>query len=231
MDFKKSKKNSEEEPEEEPEEAPEEESGPQVVFLNGFQDNGSDELSKMRMAALYGEVDEEKAAELTYTLFALKNTGRVEEPENPDDEESKLIVRYEPIELFISTYGGSAIEMFSIYDTMRSIRDECEIHTIGLGKVMSAGVLLLAAGTKGKRKIGANCRVMLHGVIAGSQGSIYSLENEMEEIRFVQEQHINALVKETKMTKRYLKKLLNREVNVYFTAKKAVELGIADEII
>ena len=121
--------------------------------------------------------------------------------------------------------------MFAIYDTMRMIRQECEIHTFGLGKVMSAGVLLLAAGTKGKRKIGKNCRVMLHSVIGGSHGSIHNLENEMEEIRFLQEQHIRCLIEETDMTKRYLNKLLNRKMNVYLTAEQAVELGIADEVV
>ena len=33
------------------------------------------------------------------------------------------------------------------------------------------------------------------------------------------------------MTKRYLKKLMDRKVNVYLTAEQAVELGIADIII
>jgi ATP-dependent protease ClpP protease subunit len=33
------------------------------------------------------------------------------------------------------------------------------------------------------------------------------------------------------MTKRYIKKLLGRKVNVYLTAEEAVELGIADEVI
>ena len=53
----------------------------------------------------------------------------------------------------------------------------------------------------------------------------------MEEMRWIQQQHISALVEETDMTKRYLKKILDRKVNVYLNAKEAVELGIADEII
>jgi len=216
----------------EPEES--EETGgesPQMFFLNTSNGDSLDELRKVRLVTLYGEVDEEKASELTYTLFMLKNAGRNETPEDPDDPESEVVVSYEPIEMVVSTYGGSAAEMFSIYDSMRLVRNDCDISTLALGKVMSAGVLILAAGTKGKRKIGANCRVMLHGVTAGSQGNISNLENEIEEIRFTQQQHINALVKETKMTKRHLKKLLNKKVNVYLTAEEAVELGIADEIV
>ena len=121
--------------------------------------------------------------------------------------------------------------MFAVYDVMRQVRECCEIRTAAYGRVMSAGVLLLAAGTKGKRKIGENCRVMIHSVAGGHWGSLYNLENEMDEIRWIQEQHIDTLVRETDLTKKHLKKLLDRKVNVYLDAKQAVEYGIADEII
>ena len=96
---------------------------------------------------------------------------------------------------------------------------------------MSAGVLLLAAGTRGKRRIGRNCRVMIHGVAAGAGGAVYSLENELEEIKHTQDQYIKLLARETDMTVSYIKKLINRKLNVYLTASEAVELGIADEVV
>jgi ATP-dependent Clp protease protease subunit len=136
-----------------------------------------------------------------------------------------------PIEFYISSYGGNADDMFALYDIMRQIREETEIHTIGMGKVMSAGVLLLAGGTKGKRKIGKNCRVMIHSVIAGNHGNVHNLVNEMEAIQGLQEMYINSLVEETKMSKTRMKKMLERKVNVYLSAEEAIELGIADEII
>ena len=52
---------------------------------------------------------------------------------------------------------------------------------------MSAGVLLLAAGTKGKRKIGKHCRIMMHSVIGGHVGPMHQLDNEMKEIKAIQE--------------------------------------------
>jgi len=138
---------------------------------------------------------------------------------------------YEPIMFYLSTYGGSADEMFSIYDMMSMTKSQCEIHTAGLGKVMSAGTLLLATGTKGKRKIGRHCRVMIHAVAAGSHGELHDIENEVKSIKHIQELYINALSRETHMTKRTIQKLLDRKVNVYLTAEEAVEYGIADEII
>ena len=121
--------------------------------------------------------------------------------------------------------------MFALYDIMRQVEPQTEIHTIGMGKVMSAGVLLLAAGTKGKRKIGKNCRVMIHSVIAGNHGSFHNLLNEMEAVEHLQKMYTDCLVAETKMTKNQLKNMLERKVNVYLSAEEAVKLGIADIII
>lgn len=177
---------------------------------------------EIRTIGLCGDIDEEKIAEMMAALLLLRNSGVT--------QGSELAIN-DPIELVISTTGGSAHDMFTLYDTMRLIREDCEIVTVGLGKVMSAGVLLLAAGTKGARKIGKNCRVMIHGVIGGHAGSIHNLENEMEEVRWMQEQYISALVSETDMTKRFLKKLIQRKVNVYLTAEEAVQYGIADEVV
>mgnify|MGYP003114548722 CR=1 FL=1 len=184
--------------------------------------------SELRVAQLYGEVDDKMAADLISAFLILRESGKQTVFEE-DSDEAKVI--YNPFELIISTPGGTAVDMFSIYDMMRQTQEDCEIHTYGLGRVMSAGVVLLAAGTKGKRKIGANCRVMIHSVIGGHHGSIENLENEMEEVRWIQEQYNKALCAETDLTPRILKKLLSRNVNVYLTAQEAVEYGIADIIV
>jgi len=112
------------------------------------------EREEMRSLALMGDVTEEKASELIMALLLLTELSGEEPP-------------WKPMKMYVSTYGGSADEMFGIYDMMTKVKTQCEIHTIGLGKVMSAGTLLLAAGTKGKRLIGRNCRVMIHSVNAG----------------------------------------------------------------
>ena len=135
----------------------------------------------------------------------------------------------EDITFYVSTYGGSADDMFSIYDVMNFAKSRCDVSTVGLGKVMSAGVLLLAAGTKGKRKIGKNCRVMIHAVSSGNVGTIHNLVNELGEIQNLQEAYIDAIVENSNFTKRTLKKLMDRKVNVYLSAEEAIEYGIADE--
>ena len=181
-----------------------------------------------RIIGLFGSVEEEKAGELCYHLVTMS------EPDLPDEDDDGNEIPVEKpadITFYISTYGGSADDMFSIYDVMNFVKTRCDIVTCGLGKVMSAGVLLLAAGTKGKRKIGRNCRVMIHAVSAGNIGSVHNLVNELDEIQNLQEAYTDAIVENSNFTKRGLKKLMDRKVNVYLSAEEAIEHGIADILI
>ena len=127
----------------------------QLVSLFNSAGGGS---SKPRIISLYGEIDEEQCSEISFSLLALSEMGPLYQETEKDEP------RGEPIKLLISTPGGSASDMLSVYDAIRMVKPLCDVETVGLGKVMSAGVLLLAAGSKGHRKIGENCRVMIHGV-------------------------------------------------------------------
>ena len=175
----------------------------------------------LRVVGLFTDVVEEKIAEIVHGLLYMNELNKIE----PKKEKRK------DIEFYISTYGGSADDMFALYDIMKQVQKETDIVTIGMGKVMSAGVLLLAGGTAGKRKIGRNCRIMLHSVVAGNHGALHNLINEMEAIQDLQKMYINRLVEETKMTKSQLKKMLEQKVNIYLSAEEAIKYGIADIIV
>ena len=176
-------------------------------------------VPEQRSIMLVGEIDEEKSADLISALLVLAQ-------QKPADQE-----RGDDIKIYVSTYGGSADEMFSIYDVMNYCKQFCDIQTIGLGKVMSAGTLILASGTKGKRKLGKHCRVMIHSVNGGSIGELHNLENEMEQMKGLQDNYIQSLSNETQMTKRQIQSLINRKVNVYLSASEAIEKGLADEVL
>ena len=187
--------------------------------------SGMAEEMESRTMLLQGEVNEEKAGEIISGFLALADLkppkGELKEGEMP----------YDPITMYVSTYGGSADEMFAIFDIMNHCKKSCHIETIGIGKVMSAGTLILAAGTKGKRKISKNCRVMLHQVSAGAFGPLFNMTTEIDAIQKLQDQYITAMASCTNLSKRKLKSLLNERVNVYLTAEEAVEYGLADIII
>ncbi len=187
---------------------------------------------ELRTLTIIGDINEELSKDVMAALWYLQNNAKVQElanPEDPECEETKEVIL--PIEIVISTNGGNADDMFAVYDAIRWIRESVDIETYGLGKVMSAGTLLLASGTKGKRKIGKHCRVMIHSVIGGSVGPMHQLDNEMKEVKAIQESYIRAICDETNLTERKLRSLLKKKVNIYLTAEEAVEHGFADIIV
>lgn len=134
-----------------------------------------------------------------------------------------------PIHLIISTYGGSVDEMFSLYDLIRFL--PCPVHTVGLGKVQSAGVLLMAAGAKGRRLIGVNSSIMIHPLSCDIQGNIFELDNTVQEARRKQQHMTEALLRETKMSRAKIRSIMRAGHDSYMSSDEAIKLGIADRLI
>jgi len=189
----------------------------------GFEPEPS-ELPEQRVLGLYGDVNEENTQEFLAGLLHYHHTC-----EGPPQEDG--IVPLLPVDCYISTGGGNVAEMFAIYDMMRMIRKDCPLHTFGIGKVMSAGVLLLAAGTKGDRRIGKNCRIMLHRVLTGESGSLHNIQASFEEAEIMERMMFEALVEETNLTMKQIKKIVAKNLDAYFSAEEAVKMGIADIIV
>lgn len=192
---------------------------------------GSSQDKKPRIIPLIGDVSERMALEVISGLVTLRETGIKKVLSDPTDINSEIVEKQLPIEMIVSTFGGSALDMFGICDMMKVVEQDCPIITTGIGKVMSAGVLILASGTKGARQIGRNTRVMIHSIVGGTHGDMHSIENEVEEMKWIQERYIDVLASETDMTKRMIKKLLSKKVNIYLDAQQAVDYGIADIIV
>jgi ATP-dependent Clp protease protease subunit len=204
----------------------------QIVIVNNIQQPSLPPEPELRTINLYGDISEQKGADVVAALLYLESTSHAVAPADPNDPDGERIIMARSIAMMVSTHGGTASDMFSMLDVMDMVKERtCDIETFGIGKVMSAGVPILAAGTKGKRKVGRNCRIMLHNVMAGSHGTIFSMENELEEIKWVQERYIETLASYTKLTPNKIKKLLKTQKDIYISAEEAIKMGIADEII
>ena len=204
----------------------------QIVIVNNIQQPSLPPEPELRTINLYGDISEQKGADVVAALLYLESTSHAIAPANPNDPDAEKVIVARSIAMMVSTHGGTASDMFSMLDVMDMVKERtCDIETFGIGKVMSAGVPILAAGTKGKRKVGRNCRIMLHNVMAGTGGTIFSMENELEEIKWVQERYIETLASYTKLTPNKIKKLLKTQKDIYISAEEAIKMGIADEII
>lgn len=97
-------------------------------------------LKERGVINLFGDIEDDMTAEIMNSLLLLSG--------NPDRD----------ITIYINSNGGDLYCMFAIHDLMRSLKNR--IVTIGLGRVMSAATVLLAAGDE--RYIMPNTTVMLH---------------------------------------------------------------------
>lgn len=202
------------------------EAGKQPIYIiNNIA--GKDDKDDIRAINCYGDITERMAAEVVQAMLYFNHT----KIDMVETEDGNVMEVKKPFKMYVSTHGGIVSDMFSIIDIMGMVKQDCDIETIGIGKVMSAGVLILASGTEGKRKIGKNCRVMLHSVISGHHGSFPNIENEMKETKALQDMYFDYLCTCTKLTRNKIKKLLLNNVDAYLSAEEAIKYGIADDYL
>src|SRR5574338_1374942 len=189
-------------------------SGDGDVLLMADEDGSSGVTSSNddeRIIYFAGEVSESNVSSAIAALFSMQ-------ARSPD-----------PVYMVIETYGGYVDSMYSLYDAIKYVT--CPVHTIALGKVMSAGVLLLAAGAKGHRLIGPHARIMTHSASFSVNGNIFEIKNELDEALRMEEMWIDAMVEETGASRDTLVELNNRRGDQYITPQKCIELGIADRLM
>ena len=131
------------------------------------------------------------------------------------------------IHIYINSPGGVVTSGLAIYDTMQYIKPD--IATYCLGQAASMGALLLAAGTKGKRQMLPNSRIMIHQPIGGFHGQASDVEIHAKEILKMKETLNQILAKHTGQP---LDKIhLDTERDYFMSGKEAKEYGIVDEVI
>lgn len=137
---------------------------------------------------------------------------------------------HKPIYLVVSTYGGSLDEAFALYDAMRLCA--APVRTIGLGKIMSAGCLILSAGEKGNRIIGKHARLMYHAGYDVNGGDLLSQEVNLAEFRRMEKQYDQAVARETGHTLKQVQALYwKNRVDRYMTAQESCAFGFADLLV
>ncbi len=131
------------------------------------------------------------------------------------------------ISLYINSPGGVISSGMAIYDTMRFIKND--IVTICIGQAASMAALLLSGGTRGKRFILPNSRVMIHQPLGGAQGQATDIMIQAEEIKRMKELTIDILVENTGQTKKRISQDIERDY--IMNAAESVKYGIIDKII
>jgi ATP-dependent Clp protease protease subunit len=131
------------------------------------------------------------------------------------------------VNLYINSPGGSVSAGLAIYDTMQYVR--CPITTICIGQAASMGAVILAAGTKGKRKGLPHARVMIHQPLGGARGQASDIEIQAKEILKMKEILNKILALHSGQP---LERILrDGDRDFYMSAIDAKEYGIIDDVV
>ncbi|MEO6172188.1 MAG: ATP-dependent Clp endopeptidase proteolytic subunit ClpP [Arenimonas sp.] len=167
-------------------------------------------LLKERVIFLVGPVDDYVANVVVAQLLFL-------EAENPEKD----------ISLYINSPGGVVTAGMAIYDTMRFIKPD--VSTICVGQACSMGSFLLAAGTKGKRYILPNSRVMIHQPSGGAQGQATDIAIQAKEILYLRERLNKELADNTGQTIEKISQDVERDY--FMSAEEAKAYGVVDSVL
>ena len=167
-------------------------------------------LLENRVIFLVGEINHMTAARIYMQMLYLTN-----------------IDSRKDINFYINSPGGSVVDTLAMYDVMRFVA--CDVATYCIGECASGGAVVLMAGTKGKRYILPNAKVMIHQPYGGVYGQAADIEIQAEEILKTKEGLISIMAKCTGQTIERIKE--DSERDRFFTAKDAVAYGICDEVL
>jgi ATP-dependent Clp protease, protease subunit len=167
-------------------------------------------LMKDRIVFLGTEINDDIANVVVAQLLFL-------ESEDPDKD----------VNLYINSPGGSVSAGLAIYDTMQYVR--CPITTICIGQAASMGAVIMAAGTKGKRKALPHARIMIHQPLGGARGQASDIEIQAREILRMKEILNKILANHTNQPLERILKDGDRDF--YMSAIEAKEYGLIDDVV
>ncbi|PZO48032.1 MAG: ATP-dependent Clp endopeptidase proteolytic subunit ClpP [Phormidesmis priestleyi] len=186
---------------------------PTVIEQSGRGERAFDIYSRLlreRIIFLHGQVTADSMNLIVAQMLFL-------EAEDPDKD----------IYLYINSPGGSVSAGLGLYDTMNHIRPD--VATICMGLAASMGAFLLSAGTKGKRMILPNARVMIHQPSGGAQGQATDIEIQAKEILYLKAMLNEAMAKHTGQPLDKIKE--DTERDFFMSPEDAVSYGLVDKVI
>ena len=132
-----------------------------------------------------------------------------------------------PITIWINSPGGDCVAASQIYSMLMDYKKKNDVIVKIDGIAASAASVIAMAGTK--VLMSPTSLMMIHNPITTAMGDYRDMKQAIALLGEVKESIINAYELKTNMTRDALAKLMDQET--WMNAKKAIELGFADEMI
>ena len=133
-----------------------------------------------------------------------------------------------PIDIYLNTPGGEVNAGLLIYDAIKGVKTEINIHCIGIAASM--GAIILASGMKKHRFILPHSKVMIHEplIAGGVGGSATSIKRTAESILETKRITVDLLANDTGRSKKEIDHALS--FDNYMNAEDAIAFGLCDTI-
>ena len=130
--------------------------------------------------------------------------------------------------VYINSRGGIVTSLLAMIDAMSLVPND--FVTVCIGQCASCGAVFLSSGTKGKRFITENARVLIHQVSSGMWGKNSEIQADAKEADRMNKLLLSMLAKNCGKTVEELEQL-TLGGDLILDAKQAVEFGIVDAIL
>ena len=142
-----------------------------------------------------------------------------------DEDKDLAIEDRQPIKIFINSDGGYVATVLHVIDMIHL--SKTPVYTIGMGRVYSAGGLLLMAGHK--RYIFPHMSCLIHDGSSGAIGSIGKMIDNLEFTKELEKRIKQYILSSTRITEEIYDQNYRRDWFMF--SEEIIKLGIADEIV
>lgn len=134
------------------------------------------------------------------------------------------------IPIIVDSFGGIVYSLLGMIDIINSMK--VPVATIGIGKHMSCGAILLSAGTEGYRYMSPLSSLMVHDVSSASWGKVEEIKADAKETDRLNELLYKLLAKNTGKPEKYFWDLVQSRgrADWYLTPEEAKSHNIINHI-
>lgn len=135
------------------------------------------------------------------------------------------------INIYLSTFGGYIYDMLSIYDEIKALKDEYKVNIYCVGKIMSAGTIIMLAADYEHRFAYPSTTFMYHTLAGGAFGKIKDIEENAEECKRLHKIMWNIYKENTAIPDDKLDEIYKCKKDWYITAEQAKKYKIISKIL
>lgn len=136
-----------------------------------------------------------------------------------------------PINIYLSTYGGTIYDMLAIYDEIKKLQNDYEVNLYCVGKIMSAGTIIMLSVDYEHRFCYQNTTFMFHSLSSYSCGKVKEMEEDITEVKRLHKLMLKIYKENTSIPEEKLDEIYKCKKDWFITPEQAKKYKIINKIV